>query len=42
MGGVNLFLRLYKVVGGGVLVVMKEGYGVYLYDVDGNKYIDYL
>ena len=21
---------------------MKEGHGAYLYDVDGNKYIDYL
>ena len=23
-------------------VVMREGHGAYLYDVDGNKFIDYL
>ncbi|HDE3661234.1 TPA: glutamate-1-semialdehyde 2,1-aminomutase, partial [Staphylococcus aureus] len=27
---------------GGAPVVMKEGHGAYLYDVDGNKFIDYL
>ena len=25
-----------------VPVVMREGHGAYLYDVDGNKFIDYL
>ena len=34
--------RSYKAVGGGAPVVMKEGHGAYLYDVDGNKFIDYL
>ena len=33
---------LYKAVGGGAPVVMREGHGAYLYDVDGNKFIDYL
>ena len=26
----------------GAPVMMKEGHGAYLYDVDGNKFIDYL
>ncbi|HBE7707974.1 TPA: glutamate-1-semialdehyde 2,1-aminomutase [Staphylococcus aureus] len=42
LGGVNSPSRSYKAVGGGVPVVMKEGHGAYLYDVDGNKFIDYL
>ncbi|HEI6416677.1 TPA: glutamate-1-semialdehyde 2,1-aminomutase [Staphylococcus aureus] len=42
LGGVNSPSRSYKAVGGGAPVVMKEGYGAYLYDVDGNKFIDYL
>ncbi|HEA5883481.1 TPA: glutamate-1-semialdehyde 2,1-aminomutase [Staphylococcus aureus] len=42
LGGVNSPSRSYKAVGGGAPVVMKEGHGVYLYDVDGNKFIDYL
>lgn len=42
LGGVNSPSRSYKVVGGGAPVVMKEGHGAYLYDVDGNKFIDYL
>ena len=42
LGGVNSPSRSYKAVGGGAPVVMKEGHGAYLYDVDGNKYIDYL
>ena len=29
-------------MGGGAPVMMKEGHGAYLYDVDGNKFIDYL
>ncbi len=36
------FSFFYKAVGGGAPVVMKEGHGAYLYDVDGNKFIDYL
>ena len=42
LGGVNSPSRSYKAVGGGAPVVMKEGNGAYLYDVDGNKFIDYL
>lgn len=42
LGGVNSPSRSYKAVGGGAPVVMKKGRGAYLYDVDGNKYIDYL
>ncbi|HDP1926650.1 TPA: glutamate-1-semialdehyde 2,1-aminomutase [Staphylococcus aureus] len=42
LGGVNSPSRSYKAVGGGTPVVMKEGHGAYLYDVDGNKFIDYL
>ncbi|MGQ4551882.1 glutamate-1-semialdehyde 2,1-aminomutase [Staphylococcus aureus] len=42
LGGVNSPSRSYKTVGGGAPVVMKEGHGAYLYDVDGNKFIDYL
>ncbi|PTJ91244.1 glutamate-1-semialdehyde 2,1-aminomutase [Staphylococcus simulans] len=42
LGGVNSPSRSYKAVGGGAPVVMKEGKGHYLYDVDGNRYIDYL
>ena len=41
-GRCELAFRSYKAVGGGAPVVMKEGHGAYLYDVDGNKYIDYL
>ncbi|HCW7202698.1 TPA: glutamate-1-semialdehyde 2,1-aminomutase [Staphylococcus aureus] len=42
LGGVNSPSRSYKAVGGGAPVVTKEGHGAYLYDVDGNKFIDYL
>lgn len=42
LGGVNSPSRSYKAVVGGAPVVMKEGKGQYLYDVDGNRYIDYL
>lgn len=42
LGGVNSPSRSYKAVGGSAPVVMKEGHGAYLYDVDGNKFIDYL
>ncbi|MGV3244320.1 glutamate-1-semialdehyde 2,1-aminomutase [Staphylococcus sp. 11261D007BR] len=42
LGGVNSPSRSYKAVGGGAPVVMEKGKGAYLYDVDGNEYIDYL
>ena len=42
VGGVNSPSRSYKAVGGGAPVYMERGKGAYFYDVDGNKYIDYL
>ena len=42
VGGVNSPSRSYKAVGGGSPVAMEKGEGAYLYDVDGNRYIDYL
>ena len=42
VGGVNSPSRAYKGVGGGTPVVMSHGDGAYLFDVDDNKYIDYL
>ncbi|MGY3778444.1 glutamate-1-semialdehyde 2,1-aminomutase [Isobaculum melis] len=42
VGGVNSPSRSYKGVGGGTPITMAYGDGCYLYDVDGNKYIDYL
>ena len=42
LGGVNSPSRSYKAVGGGAPLVMERAEGPYFYDVDGNKYIDYL
>lgn len=42
VGGVNSPSRSYKAVGGGAPVVMAKGKGAYFWDVDGNRYIDYL
>lgn len=42
VGGVNSPSRSFKAVGGGAPVYMKRGEGAYFWDVDGNKYIDYL
>ncbi|MFD2831298.1 glutamate-1-semialdehyde 2,1-aminomutase [Corticicoccus populi] len=42
LGGVNSPSRSYKAVGGGAPVVINRGEGAYLYDVDDNRYIDYL
>ncbi|MFC8151667.1 glutamate-1-semialdehyde 2,1-aminomutase [Bacillus paralicheniformis] len=42
VGGVNSPSRSYKAVGGGSPVAMERGSGAYFWDVDGNKYIDYL
>lgn len=42
VGGVNSPSRSYKAVGGGSPVAMTRGKGAYLWDVDGNRYIDYL
>jgi glutamate-1-semialdehyde 2,1-aminomutase len=40
-GGVNSPARAFGAVGGEPLV-MERGEGAYLYDVDGNRYIDYI
>lgn len=42
VGGVNSPARSFKAVGGGAPVFMQRGQGPYLFDVDGNRYIDYL
>jgi glutamate-1-semialdehyde 2,1-aminomutase len=40
-GGVNSPVRAFKAVGGNPIFV-KEAKGAYLYDVDGNQFIDYI
>lgn len=42
MGGVNSPSHSYTPVGGSAPLFMDYGRGGYLYDVDGNRYIDYL
>lgn len=42
VGGVNSPARSFKSVGGGPPVFMTRGQGPYLFDVDGNRYIDYI
>lgn len=42
VGGVNSPSRAYKAVGGGAPVYMERAKGAYFWDVDGNKYVDYL
>ncbi|UFJ41287.1 glutamate-1-semialdehyde 2,1-aminomutase [Brevibacillus humidisoli] len=42
LGGVNSPSRSFKAVGGGAPVVIKRAKGAYMWDVDGNRYIDYL
>lgn len=42
VGGVNSPSRSYKAVGGGSPIAMERAKGAYFWDVDGNKYIDYL
>lgn len=42
VGGVNSPSRSFKAVGGGAPVFMSKAEGAYFWDVDGNKYIDYL
>ncbi|GAB3042470.1 glutamate-1-semialdehyde 2,1-aminomutase [Virgibacillus ainsalahensis] len=42
VGGVNSPSRSYKAVGKGTPVYMERGEGAYFWDVDGNKYIDFL
>ena len=40
-GGVNSAARAFGAVGGEP-IVFERGQGAYLFDVDGNKYIDYI
>ena len=40
-GGVNSPVRAFKSVGGNPLFI-KSAQGAYLYDEDGNRYIDYI
>ncbi|MGE5674944.1 MAG: glutamate-1-semialdehyde 2,1-aminomutase [Mycobacterium leprae] len=42
VGGVNSPARSFKAVGGGAPVFMSRGQAAYMWDVDGNRYIDYL
>ncbi|GGH38675.1 glutamate-1-semialdehyde 2,1-aminomutase [Paenibacillus segetis] len=42
VGGVNSPSRSFKAVGGGAPVFMSKGQGAHFWDVDGNKYVDYL
>lgn len=42
VGGVNSPSRSFKAVGGGAPVFMERAQGAYMWDVDGNRYIDYL
>lgn len=42
VGGVNSPSRSFKAVGGGAPVFMERAQGAYFWDVDGNRYIDYL
>ncbi|WP_257350817.1 glutamate-1-semialdehyde 2,1-aminomutase [Pseudalkalibacillus decolorationis] len=42
VGGVNSPSRSYKAVDGGAPTFMERAQGAYFWDVDGNRYIDYL
>lgn len=42
VGGVNSPSRSFKAVGGGAPVFMKKAEGAYFWDVDDNRYVDYL
>ena len=42
VGGVNSPSRSFKAVGGGAPVFMKKAAGAHFWDVDGNRYVDYL
>ncbi|MBO7746706.1 glutamate-1-semialdehyde 2,1-aminomutase [Paenibacillus sp. MWE-103] len=42
VGGVNSPSRSFKAVGGGAPVFMKRAKGAHFWDVDDNRYIDYL
>ena len=40
-GGVNSPVRAFKAVGGNPLFI-ERGAGAYVFDVDGNRYVDYV
>ncbi|MEE9201981.1 MAG: aspartate aminotransferase family protein, partial [Dehalococcoidia bacterium] len=40
-GGVNSPVRSFAAVGGGPLFI-KSGKGSYIYDEDGNRFVDYM
>ncbi|RAL24321.1 glutamate-1-semialdehyde 2,1-aminomutase [Thermoflavimicrobium daqui] len=42
VGGVNSPSRSFRAVGGGAPIFMKKAKGSHFWDVDGNRYIDYL
>ncbi|GAA0134561.1 glutamate-1-semialdehyde-2,1-aminomutase [Paenibacillus sp. YSY-4.3] len=42
VGGVNSPSRSFKAVGGGAPVFMNKAAGSHFWDVDGNRYVDYL
>ena len=42
VGGVNSPSRSFKAVGGGAPVFMSKAQGAHFWDVDGNRYVDYL
>ncbi|WGU92636.1 glutamate-1-semialdehyde 2,1-aminomutase [Paenibacillus dendritiformis] len=42
VGGVNSPSRSFKAVGGGAPVFVERAQGAHFWDVDGNRYIDYL
>ncbi|OAS13218.1 glutamate-1-semialdehyde 2,1-aminomutase [Paenibacillus oryzisoli] len=42
VGGVNSPSRSFKAVGGGAPIFMKRAQGAHFWDVDGNRFIDYL
>lgn len=42
VGGVNSPSRSFKAVGGGAPVFMKRAQGAHFWDVDDNRYVDYL
>ncbi|WP_026673740.1 glutamate-1-semialdehyde 2,1-aminomutase [Alkalihalobacterium bogoriense] len=42
LGGVNSPSRSFKAVGGGAPIFMEKANGAYFWDVDGNRYIDFL
>lgn len=42
LGGVNSFVRVFKLVNREVFIFIKKGQGVKIWDEDDNEYIDYI